>query len=40
MSAAKNQKAEVKVFVLRASDVLEKLLPVFDEKRVFVSANI
>jgi hypothetical protein len=40
MTVAKEKKHEVKVFVLKASDVLEKLLPVFDERRVFVTANV
>lgn len=40
MTAAKGKQHDVKVFIMRASDVLEKLLPAFDQKTVFVNAKI
>jgi len=40
MRAIKENPSEVKVFILRASDVIDKLIPLFDQKRVFTAASL
>lgn len=40
MRAIKENPSEVKVFILRASDVIDKLIPLFDQKRVFAAASL